>query len=72
VHEALDHEFRQIVQERAQAILASGGIVIAAGHDHPMLARICQKAFYFEQGRLRTQGPFREVQRAYLGADATE
>lgn len=72
VHEALDHEFRQIVQQRAQAILDSGGIVIAAGHDHPMLARLCQHAFFFEQGHLRAQGPFREVQREYLGADTTE
>lgn len=72
VHEALDHEFRQIVQERAQAILDSGGIVIAAGHDHPMLARLCRYAFFFEEGHLRMKGPFREVQRAYLGADTTE
>jgi len=72
VHEALDHEFRQIVQDRAQAILDLGGIVVAAGHDHPMLARICRHALYFEQGRLQAQGEFREVQRAYLGSDTTE
>src|ERR1051325_2425521 len=38
VHEALDHEFRHFLQERARAILDSGGIVVAAGHDHGMLA----------------------------------
>ena len=36
VHEALDHEYRALVQERAREILAAGGIVVAAGHDHPL------------------------------------
>ena len=34
VHEAFDHEFRDIVHRRAQRLRRSGGIVVAAGHDH--------------------------------------
>jgi ABC-type polysaccharide/polyol phosphate transport system ATPase subunit len=68
VHEALDHEFRQFLQERAEAIVAAGGIVIAAGHDHPMLARLCTRALWMEGGRIREDGPFDLVQPRYLSA----
>jgi len=68
VHEALDHEFRHFLQGRAHAILAAGGIVVAAGHDHPMLASLCTRALWLEQGRVREHGPFAEVQPHYLEA----
>jgi ABC-type polysaccharide/polyol phosphate transport system ATPase subunit len=74
VHEALDHEFRQFLQERAEAIVAGGGIVIAAGHDHPMLARLCTRALWMEGGKIREDGAFDVVQPRYLeavGGDAT-
>jgi ABC-type polysaccharide/polyol phosphate transport system ATPase subunit len=67
VHEALDHEFRVIVENRARSILAAGGIVVAAGHDHPMLQRLCGRAFLMSEGSLVADGDFEEVQRAYLG-----
>ena len=67
VHEALDHEFRNHVQQRAQAIVAAGGIVVAAGHDHPMLERLCGRALLLDGAVLRADGPFLEVQRTYLG-----
>lgn len=66
VHEALDHEFRAVVERRAQAILNEGGIVIAAGHDHPMLERLCSRAFLLRNGSLCCDGDFAEVQRTYL------
>jgi ABC-type polysaccharide/polyol phosphate transport system ATPase subunit len=50
VHEALDHEFRAIVAERARAIRARGGIVVAAGHDHSALAAMCDRAICLEAG----------------------
>jgi lipopolysaccharide transport system ATP-binding protein len=56
VHEALDHEFRDIVEERAREILAAGGIIVAAGHDHPMLARLCNRAFLMSDGELAADG----------------
>jgi ABC-type polysaccharide/polyol phosphate transport system ATPase subunit len=66
VHEALDHEFREIVRLRAEAILASGGIVVAAGHDHPLLEQICTRAILLDGGVVRAEGAFADVQRAYL------
>lgn len=67
VHEALDHEFREIVAERAHETLRGGGIVMAAGHDHPLLASICDRALWLVGGRIAADGPFDEVRRAYLG-----
>jgi ABC-type polysaccharide/polyol phosphate transport system ATPase subunit len=67
VHEALDHEFRDKVEERAREILAAGGIIVAAGHDHPMLARLCNRAFLMSGGELAADGEFEELQRVYLG-----
>jgi ABC-type polysaccharide/polyol phosphate transport system ATPase subunit len=66
VHEALDHEFRAVVAERAASIVAAGGIVVAAGHDHPLLESLCTRAFLMDKGRLHRDGAFGAVQRAYL------
>lgn len=71
VHEALDHEFRLRLVEHAESILRAGGIVVAAGHDHEILARFCRRALWLEQGRVRSDGPFREVRSAYLDAHAS-
>ena len=70
VHEALDHEFRQIVAERAHEALSAGGIVVAAGHDHPLLATFCHRALWLADGQIAADGPFEEVRRAYLGKNA--
>jgi ABC-type polysaccharide/polyol phosphate transport system ATPase subunit len=67
VHEALDHEFRAVVEERAEELVRAGGIVVAAGHDHPMLERLCSRALLLEAGRVVRDGPFEAVQAAYLG-----
>jgi ABC-type polysaccharide/polyol phosphate transport system ATPase subunit len=68
VHEALDHEFRHFLQERAQAIVDAGGIVVAAGHDHGMLASLCSHALWLDGGTVRAHGPFEDVQPRYLAA----
>jgi ABC-type polysaccharide/polyol phosphate transport system ATPase subunit len=67
VHEALDHEFREVVDARAGEIIDRGGILVAAGHDHPLLERLCTRAFLMHAGRIDRDGPFAEVQDAYLG-----
>ena len=66
VHEALDHEYRALVQERARQILAAGGIVVAAGHDHPLLELLSNRALWLDKGRIVADGPFAEVRAAYL------
>jgi ABC-type polysaccharide/polyol phosphate transport system ATPase subunit len=68
VHQALDHEFRAKVEEVAGDVAASGGVVVAAGHDHAILERMCSRALWLRDGKIAADGPFAEVRAAYLGA----
>ena len=68
VHEALDHEFRAVLERRAHAVAEAGGIVVAAGHDHEMLRRLCARAVLLREGRIIEDGAFEDVRRRYLGA----
>jgi ABC-type polysaccharide/polyol phosphate transport system ATPase subunit len=61
VHEALDHEFRLGMEERALEIVDRGGIVVAAGHDHAELSRLCERALLLEDGHVAAQGPLAEL-----------
>ena len=66
VHEALDHEFRELVRRRAREILDRGGIVVAAGHDHSLLEQLCDRALLMRSGCVEVDGPFAETRCAYL------
>lgn len=68
VHEALDHDYRAFVRERASEILAVGGIVIAAGHDHPLLEQLSTRALWLDEGRIVADGPFADVCDQYLAS----
>jgi ABC-type polysaccharide/polyol phosphate transport system ATPase subunit len=68
VHEALDHEFRAIIEERAHALKESGGIVVAAGHDHGLLQRVCDRAVLMRDGRVVDDGPVARVATDYVAA----
>jgi ABC-type polysaccharide/polyol phosphate transport system ATPase subunit len=69
VHEALDHHFRNIIAARARALVADGGIVIAAGHDHGLLEQFCERALWMRDGRVAVDGPFAEIRDAYLASE---
>lgn len=66
VHEALDDEFRGLLEERVLDVVGKGGIVVAAGHDHTLLNRICERALLLRDGRLVADGEFADVRREYL------
>jgi len=68
VHEALDHDFRRVLEDQAAALVAKGGIVVAAGHDHEMLARLCRRAIWLEDGAIMADGELEVTRRAYLAA----
>lgn len=67
VHEALDHSFRTVIAGHARAIAGRGGIVVAAGHDHPLLRELCTRALLVREGSLVAEGAFDEVRRTYVG-----
>jgi ABC-type polysaccharide/polyol phosphate transport system ATPase subunit len=66
VHEAVDHDFHGVIEARAGAIRESGGIVVAAGHDHEGLGRLCARAIHLDSGSLRAEGAFADVAGAYV------
>lgn len=68
VFEALDHEFRAIVEGYARELRARGGIVVAAGHDHSALERMATRAIWLADGHTVADGPFAEVIPAYRAA----
>lgn len=70
VHEAFDHEFRAVVERRVHELLEAGGIVLAAGHDHDLLARLCPRGLLLGDGRIRADGTFGDVLERYLGDDS--
>jgi ABC-type polysaccharide/polyol phosphate transport system ATPase subunit len=72
VHEALDHEFRGILEQRAHEIIRRGGVVVAAGHDHEMLGRLCERALWLDGGHVVAEGGLGETRRAYLDAVESE
>lgn len=68
VFEALDHQFRQVVADYALDLRNRGGVVIAAGHDHPALKDLCPEVLWLEKGELRARGPFEDVVAQYRSA----
>jgi ABC-type polysaccharide/polyol phosphate transport system ATPase subunit len=68
VHEALDHEFRVVIEERSHALKQAGGIVVAAGHDHGLLERVCDRAVLMQDGRVVDDGPVDRVAGDYVAA----
>jgi ABC-type polysaccharide/polyol phosphate transport system ATPase subunit len=65
VHQAFDREFRAKLEERARRLVAEGGIVIAAGHDHTALGELCDRAILLHDGHVLADGPFDEVSGDY-------
>jgi ABC-type polysaccharide/polyol phosphate transport system ATPase subunit len=63
--ESLDHEFRGIVEVYGRELRQRGGIVVAAGHDHAALERLCTKAMWLDRGHVRAEGEFSTVISAY-------
>ena len=65
VFEALDHEFRAIVESYVLELRERGGVVVAAGHDHLALERICPRALLLDRGTAIKVGEFGQVLSSY-------
>jgi ABC-type polysaccharide/polyol phosphate transport system ATPase subunit len=70
VHEAIDHNFRAVLERRVSELRAAGGIVIAAGHDHEILGRLSSRGVLIRDGGIVVDGPFEDVSGTYLAASA--
>jgi ABC-type polysaccharide/polyol phosphate transport system ATPase subunit len=63
--ESLDHEFRAVIERHGRELRERGGIVVAAGHDHAALERLCTRALWLDQGHMRAEGLYADVVGAY-------
>ena len=61
VHEALDHGFRRGMEARAREIVEAGGVVVAAGHDHAELLRLCENALVLDDGVVAARGTLEDL-----------
>ena len=59
VHEALDHEYRASFRSGRGRSSRAGGIVVAAGHDHPLLEQLSSRALWLERGQIIADGAVR-------------
>ncbi len=71
VHEAIDESFRAKLEARARQIRDDGGIVMAAGHDHPMLARLCDRVCALDRTGLHIAESFDGVNERLAAQGAT-
>jgi lipopolysaccharide transport system ATP-binding protein len=60
-----DEEFRQRCEQRLTRFLESGRTLIVVTHDLDSVSRLCSRAIWLDQGRIRADGPSAEVVEAY-------
>jgi ABC-type polysaccharide/polyol phosphate transport system ATPase subunit len=60
-----DAEFQQRAARRIEEMMAQSRIMICASHDLASLERLCDRAIWLEQGRVRQVGACAEVVTAY-------
>jgi ABC-type polysaccharide/polyol phosphate transport system ATPase subunit len=72
VHEALDEQYREFLEQRVHRLAGEGGIVVAAGHDGAMLERLCDRALLLENGAVVSAGSFADVRETYLASTGAD
>jgi ABC-type polysaccharide/polyol phosphate transport system ATPase subunit len=63
-----DRWFRERCFERLERFRAQGRTLIAVSHESALLRRLCERAVWFERGRVRMSGPCAAVLDAYAAA----
>lgn len=66
VHEAFDHEFREVLAADVGELVGRGGIVVLAGHDHDLLGTLCPRAILLTDGAIVADGPWEDVRARYV------
>jgi len=60
-----DQDFRHRCLERLREHLRRGGALVVVSHDVETVRELCARAVWLERGRVRMEGPAREVIAAY-------
>ena len=61
-----DHEFQQRCMGRIEDISESGRTVVFVSHDMQAIARLCDRAYWLDSGRVVADGPSEEIVAQYL------
>jgi lipopolysaccharide transport system ATP-binding protein len=65
-----DYEFQQRCMGRIEDISKSGRTVLFVSHDMQAIARLCDRAYWLEGGRVVTSGPSEQVAAEYVQAQS--
>jgi ABC-type polysaccharide/polyol phosphate transport system ATPase subunit len=60
-----DEVFRAKCIDRLASFVERGGTILLVSHEMPTVAKLCQRAVWMENGRIRKAGPAAEVIAAY-------
>jgi len=66
---AVDAAFLEKSKKRLAELVERSGLLVFASHSDEFLRELCDTAIWMEQGRVKEQGPLRDVLRAYKGHD---
>ena len=66
---AVDAAFLEKARDRLRDLVSRSGLLVFASHSDEFLADLCDTAIWLEHGRVREQGPLREVLHHYKGRD---
>jgi teichoic acid transport system ATP-binding protein len=64
-----DRKFRAKSRERIESIIENAGTLIMVNHSLEQLASFCDRGIWLDEGRIRLDGPIREVIDAYSADD---
>jgi lipopolysaccharide transport system ATP-binding protein len=62
-----DEEFKHRAEKRMGEVVDATDILILASHSRPLLERNCNRALWLEHGKVRMDGPCKEVASEYFG-----
>ena len=65
-----DANFQRKSLDRMSAIAASGRTIIFVSHSLPAVRQLCRRCVWFDEGRVRDEGPTDRVAEAYLSKTA--
>src|SRR5690606_15379236 len=69
---AVDAAFMNKARDRLVDLVRRSGLLVFASHQDDLLLELCTSAVWMEGGRIKQQGPLREVITAYKGRDPFE
>ncbi|PXY34949.1 ABC transporter ATP-binding protein [Prauserella sp. PE36] len=66
---AVDAAFLNKARDRLVDLVKRSGLLVFASHQDDLLLELCTSAIWMDEGRMKMQGPLREVLTAYKGRD---